>query len=270
MKIIVVSDIHLNATQPELYGLKPEERLTTCIEDINANHRDAELVVFNGDLTYRGNQAAYYQLRDLLTGLKPPHRLLLGNHDHRGLFRQVFPEAPVDRHGFIQSVHDARNARLIFLDTNAEMFHYGVLCPDRLAWLAERLAEEPTKPTYLFMHHPAIISGLKMMDQAALRNPDLLAEVLEPFDQIRFIFWGHLHRPITGLWQDRPYCILRSTNHQVAFDLETDQLLGCNEPPAYGIALIEPDQTVIHFHDFLDDSPTYPLGKDKPTLEKNP
>jgi hypothetical protein len=48
---------------------------------------------------------------------------------------------------------------------------------------------------------------------------------------------------------------LRGTNHQVQLDLKADDYLPfTHEPPAYCVALLEPQQTIVHFHDYLDDS----------------
>ncbi len=43
--------------------------------------------------------------------------------------------------------------------------------------------------------------------------------------------------------------------HQVALDWETEYPVPYTfEPPNYNVIFLEPDKTVVHHHDFLDDS----------------
>ncbi len=43
--------------------------------------------------------------------------------------------------------------------------------------------------------------------------------------------------------------------HQVALDWETETPVPFTlEPPGYNVIFLEPDKTVVHHHDFLDDS----------------
>ena len=82
IKLIHVTDLHLVEPGERLFGLDPLAQLESCIDHINRNHPDTDLVVFSGDLTDDGAPSAYAALADRLTTLKPPFRLMLGNH-HR-------------------------------------------------------------------------------------------------------------------------------------------------------------------------------------------
>ena len=81
---------------------------------------------------------------------------MMGNHDVRETFRQVFPEVPT-HDGFVQYVVDQGPLRLMMLDTLEEGRHGGGFCETRAAWLRRRLAEEPARATVIvFMHHPPV------------------------------------------------------------------------------------------------------------------
>ena len=92
MKIIQLSDPHLMTPGGLLYGSDPLTRLEACHADIGKNHADADLVVISGDLTNDGERAAYAALRERLAQFSPSCRLMLGNHDDRALFLEMFPE----------------------------------------------------------------------------------------------------------------------------------------------------------------------------------
>jgi hypothetical protein len=75
---------------------------------------------------------------------------------------------------------------------------------------------------------------------------------------IRHIFFGHVHRPVSGSWRGVPFSALRGLNHQVWLDFSVSQGIPCSlEPPAYAVILIDADSTIVHLHDFLDPSPKY-------------
>lgn len=100
------------------------------------------------------------------------------------------------------------------------------------------------------------------MDRIALAERAAFAEVIAPYrSRIRHLFFGHVHRPISGSWQGIPFSTLRGTSHQVWFDLNKDCVhLASHEPPAYGVVLIGQETVVVHTHDFLDASPRFPFS----------
>lgn len=263
-KLIHITDTHFVESGRLLYGLDPQARLAAAIADINAHHRDAALVVITGDLAHWGERAAYEALRETLDDLIPPCIPLLGNHDDRGAYRSVFPAAPVDAAGFVQGHYDLDADRLLFLDTNQPGTHAGWYCEQRQEWLRRSLAEAGQRPLHLFMHHPPFEIGLAPMDRIGLMQRDAVQEIVRPHRrQVRHVYFGHVHRPIAGSWMGIPFSTLRATNHQVWLDWSATELAavpGSHEPPAYAVVLLDGENVVIHFHDYLDDSRKFPLG----------
>jgi 3',5'-cyclic-AMP phosphodiesterase len=261
-----LTDPHVTpAGAPPLYGLDPGERLAAAVADIARRHgpggaAPAAFAVVTGDLTHNGEPEAYGRLRDLLAGLPCPAHLLLGNHDERDAFRAAFPDATVDEAGFVQSAFDTPAGRFITLDTKEPGTHAGRLGPDRLAWLAARLAEAET-PVLLFLHHPPYRVGIVGMDEIPLLDADALWDVLKPHRaRVRHLFHGHLHRPLSGSWHGIPCSSLRGTAHQVALDFsERPTVPGSHEPPAYALVRVTGDDVVVHTHDFLDATATFDM-----------
>ncbi|MEO5755325.1 MAG: phosphodiesterase [Mesorhizobium sp.] len=249
MKIIQISDPHLTAPGGLLYGSDPLSRLEASLADIGKNHADAELVVISGDLTNDGERTAYAALKEKLAEFAPPCRLLLGNHDDRALFLEMFPDAAAER-GFVQSIVDSSEGRLILLDTLDSGHVEGKLCEARLTWLDEKLREARDRPAFIFMHHPPFRIHMPELDDVRLADADAFHEVLQRHGNVRHIFAGHVHRPIAGSWRGIPVSTLRSTNHQTALDFSGSWSLG-HEPPAYAVIFIDGDGVVVHFHDFL-------------------
>ncbi len=262
MKLIHLTDTHFVPKGETLYGRDPRATLEKAVADINENHADAELAVITGDLTHWGEPESFQNLAEVLKNLKPPLQLLIGNHDDRAVFAEVFPDQARDENGFIQSLRQTSAGHFIFLDTVLAGTHAGHFCKERRTWLLRALDRATDgRDIFLFMHHPPFVIGMPSMDRIGLMEAEEFRQVVEPFKgQIRHLFYGHVHRPMSGSWLGIPFSTLRAMNHQVWFALGSDeQLPGSFEPPAYSVALIEVDRVVVHTHDFMDDSPKFAM-----------
>lgn len=260
MKIIHLTDPHLVPAGHRLYGLDPQQRLSTAIADINTHHADAAFALITGDLAHKGEPSAYQALREVLAALRIPCHLLLGNHDDRAAFRSAFPEREVDSDGFVQSVLETQAGRFMLLDTNQPGTHAGWYCERRLAWLDAQLATAPDD-VFLAMHHPPLALGIPPLDVIGLAQQRELAAVVARHGKVRHVFFGHVHRPVHGAWGRISISTQRALNHQVApcFEETPGCIPGSHEPPAYAVVLIEPHSLVIHDIDFLDKSPRFDL-----------
>jgi 3',5'-cyclic AMP phosphodiesterase CpdA len=259
MKLIQISDLHFVPPGMLLYGLDPRARLEAAIADINEHHGDAELCLFTGDLADRGTPEAYDALRETLAELQVPFRLMIGNHDSRSNFQSAFPEAPRDEHGFVQTVVATGAGDIILLDTNEPGTHAGRFCAQRQAWLKARLAETAGQPICIFMHHPPLDIGIPGMDIIGLEDKQDFAAAVTGAGagqaKIRHIFFGHVHRPMSGSWRGIPYASLRSLVHQVPLDLVSETLEPFEQtPPAYNVIILNGEDTVVHHHEFLNDT----------------
>ena len=139
MKIIQITDTHLMPRGTELHGLNPCERLEACIASIKEFHSDAEMCIITGDLTDRGHRKAYHNFREILEQLPMPFHPLIGNHDHRKIFSEVFPEVPLDKYGFVQQMLENPLGRFLLLDTVEHGKNWGSYCEKRGAWLRSQL-----------------------------------------------------------------------------------------------------------------------------------
>ncbi len=255
MKIIQITDTHIGAPDERICGLSPIERLTACVADIETNHSDAAFCVFTGDLSDAGKPAAYNVLSEILSPLSPPVILLPGNHDHREHLCEAFPELQRDHNGFVQNHLRRDEGDFIFLDTLDQGRDSGLYCSARRDWLRRSLDQTQGRPVYLFMHHPPFDVALPSLDALGLDEKEAFAELLSGFDNIRHLFFGHVHRPIAGSWQNISFTTLRGTNHSVPLDFTTTGYVPRSyEPPSYAVVLIDDDKVLVHLHDFLDDT----------------
>jgi 3',5'-cyclic-AMP phosphodiesterase len=260
MKFIHLTDTHIVPEGQRLYGRDPAVTLRAAVAHINHHHPDAAFVVITGDLTERGELAAYVALQRTLAPLVPPCHLVIGNHDRHANFFAVFDAFPPGGSGHLQYVRRYDDGTCILLDTVKPGEPGGELCAARLAWLADTLDRHADDDVYLFMHHPPIDVGIDSMDRRGLSGREALADVLKRHRKIRHLFCGHLHRPLHGVWHGVPVACQRSTSHQVDLILSPEErTFATLEPPAYSVVLTSPAGTVVHHCDFTDGSPRFDL-----------
>lgn len=259
VRFIHFSDPQLVPSGEINYDIDPQARLRLGLEAVmrDCQKLSLDFCVITGDLTHWGERVAYEVLRDELTVLPFPVYLLMGNHDRRDNFSSAFPRHPADASGFVQYVVDNAAGRMIFLDTLDDGKRGGVLCDKRLLWLKQQLDEAAGRSVYLFMHHPPFKVGLSVMDDDNLANSEAFWAIIEPFKaQVQHIFFGHLHRTVTGNWNGIGYSCPLSTVHQTAFVFEDKKPSRVSpEPPAYHLVELKPEQVVVHSRLFLHSEP---------------
>ena len=94
------------------------------------------------------------------------------------------------------------------------------------------------------MHHPPFNIGIPTLDRINLQEDKLrIRQIVNDFPNIKHLFFGHVHRSVSGSWHGISFSTLRGTNHQVQLDLKTEDYLSINhESPAYYVILLEPQQ----------------------------
>ena len=266
MKFVIITDPHFVPEGERLFGLDPRANLARAVEVINRDHPDITLVILLGDLTQRGERAAYARIPATLAPLKAPLVPMTGNHDSRQELHRAFPQTDRDPGGFVQALRVFDAASILTLDTLDEDggSSAGYLCAERLAFMEQSLDEAPAdRPLLMFQHHPPFDTGLPAMDRIKLRNPDEEWAVIARTRRPDYLFMGHVHRPIAGLWRGIPFHIQRGVSHQVAFDFENkDGLPGNHEEPEYALVEAGPGGVVIHQRPFNYQGPRF-LMSDK-------
>lgn len=259
MQFIHLTDTHLTNPGKTLFGIDPAARLRAAVADINGRFAGASFVIVTGDLAHRGDPDAYDLLRTALDDLKIPVHLGIGNHDNRANFLALFPRTPADGAGFVQYSFVAGGHTFVMLDSVDAGKSSGILDAARLNWLRTILAARKTKRVFLFLHHAPVALGIPDLDDIGLRNAAEFGDVLSEADCVRHIFFGHVHRPVSGTWRGIPFSTQRSLVNQSALNPRRDGgILDNLEPPAYSIVNVaESGDIVVHHHDFMDESPEF-------------
>ena len=234
MIIAQISDSHID---PQSDMLEHRLRDLRCVVDnLNNLNPAPDIVIHTGDVVHNGSQEKYDLALTILGDIRVPLHVCAGNRDDRNLIAKNFRTGRDIAPGseFLQYSIEDYPVRLIALDTLCATTNMGDYCQERADALSRILAEEPQKPTALFMHHPPfeIVNSKYRFQFDDWDKVDHLARVLKNHDQVKQLFCGHTHRNSNGEILGVP----ASTVPSIAIDLRFgDVPEGAELRPVYHI-----------------------------------
>ena len=254
-KIIQITDPHLSRPGQVLWGQDPFERLKAAFKDILTFHSDAKACFITGDLTDSASSEALLWLKDTLAAFPISTYLMIGNHDIRSVFFDVFETYPRDENGFLQYSFELVDKQFICLDTKKdEPVSAGQYCEKRMRWLDSELSKT-SKDVYIFMHHPPFEVGVPYMDRIKLEEAEEFRDLISGYQNIQHIFFGHVHRPVFLTWQGITCSACPGINHQVPLVGGAVSTNYSIEPPMYAIIEFGNGEIRINLDAFLDRNP---------------
>jgi 3',5'-cyclic AMP phosphodiesterase CpdA len=257
-----ISDLHVQHGKI-VDTVRAAQHLERGIATLNRLDPRPDLVVMTGDLTEHGRTEEYQVLQSIISRLEIPYWMIPGNHDSPARLREVFAQERYLQSGsaFIHYAIDTFPIRILALDTTVPGQSHGALCAARLAWLADRLAEQPGRPTVVLMHHPPFDTGIRQMDAIGLLGGrQEFIELITPYSNIERVLCGHVHRTIVCRVGNAVASTCPGTSHQVELDLRDPGGLGANfEPPGYQLHWFHPGGGAVTHHALIGqfDGPYY-------------
>lgn len=198
MIIAQISDTHIVPKGQEWKSLPKTQvagRLRLVVDNLNRLNPKPDVVLLTGDAIDDAGREGYDHLKEILESLTTPLYIIPGNHDNREDMRKAFShENYMPHQGYIQYAIDDYPVRLVALDTLIPHEGHGILCEERIGWLTRTLQENTEKPTLLFMHHPLIKTGQKLLDRVRCHTSDDFEAIVESFPNIIGILSGHYHK----------------------------------------------------------------------------
>jgi len=218
MIIAQITDFHIGY-KGRNKACKNAVRLQQVLTAIGKLRRKPDLILATGDLVEHPESWAYELLKEHLSELDIPIHFLMGNHDARAPFKQVFPHAEFNQ-GFLQYAIDTHPVKIIALDTLKQGHHGGAFCKEREQWLKAELDKDTEKPTLIAMHHPPIKSGIPWLtaqnnDNWVIRLRTLLSE----YNNVVHMIAGHIHRNIYTQFAGTTISVSEAVAPQVKLEL---------------------------------------------------
>ena len=241
--LVQLSDPHIGADWAE--G-DPTARLAAAVRSVRALGRPDAAVV-TGDLADLASDGEYEVVREVLDSLGSPIHVLPGNHDDRRALHRHFGVPGGDGEP-VQYSSDLGPLRLVVLDSTRPGADPGSLDGGRLDWLDAELEAAPELPTIVAMHHPPILTGVRLWDELGLPLSDRrgLRDVVWRHPQVCRVIAGHVHRVMTGNFAGCPVLSAPSTYVQARLDFDAQELRLTPEPAGFGVHVMVDGELTSH------------------------
>ncbi|MEZ0139976.1 metallophosphoesterase [Microbacterium sp. NRRL B-14842] len=244
-----ISDTHLPGERSPLYGsgADADANLAEMLDRLVASGLRPDALLFTGDLTDRGDAAAYGRLRELVT---PAAAALgcevvwaAGNHDDRRAMRSELGLAGAGDEPIVE-VRWFGGMRVIVVDSTVPGAHWGEVPSSQLVRLEGELSTAAPQGTLLLLHHPPLPTVLDLAVTVELRNQDALAAVLRGSD-VRGILSGHVHHPSFGTFAGIPVAVASSSAYGQDLAQPVGATRGQDAAQGYNLVHVYAD-TIVH------------------------
>lgn len=244
-----ISDTHLPGERSPLYGsgADADANLAEMLDRLVASGLRPDALLFTGDLTDRGDAAAYQRLRELVT---PAAEALgcevvwaAGNHDDRRAMRSELGLAGAGDEPIVE-VRWFGGMRVIVVDSTVPGAHWGEVPSSQLDRLEGELSTAAPQGTLLLIHHPPLPTVLDLAVTVELRDQDALAAVLRGSD-VRGILSGHVHHPSFGTFAGIPVAVASSSAYGQDLAQPVGATRGQDAAQGYNLVHVYAD-TIVH------------------------
>ncbi len=244
-----ISDTHLPGERSPLYGsgADADANLAEMLDRLVSSGLRPDALLFTGDLTDRGDAAAYKRLRELVTpaadALGCEVVWAAGNHDDRRAMRSELGLAGAGAEPIVE-VRWFGGMRVIVVDSTVPGAHWGEVPSSQLDRLAGELSTAAPQGTLLLIHHPPLPTVLDLAVTVELRDQDALAAVLRGSD-VRGILSGHVHHPSFGTFAGIPVAVASSSAYGQDLAQPVGATRGQDAAQGYNLVHVYAD-TIVH------------------------
>lgn len=188
-RIVQITDSHLgNSDGDTLLSMNADEGLSDVLELAVTQQPSVDLVLCTGDISNNANLSAYQRFYTLVRdNLMTPMAWVPGNHDHADLMEALVPNSS-------RRVIEMDHWALILLDSHVVGETYGHLSKLEFDFLTNALNANRDKHIMISFHHQPIPIGSEWMDKYIIDNAHDFWSLIEPYDNIKSIVWGHVHQ----------------------------------------------------------------------------
>jgi len=181
---IQISDIHIDDDK-FVMGVDSQTNLAAIVNFISRQDYDA--LIISGDLAHNGTLESYQKLQKILYPIETKIYVLPGNHDNLSKLSQIFNQSSF------------RNLiigcwEVITIDSVQVGKVSGRLSDEQLHSLSQQISSSSAKYIALCLHHPPVSMQSDWDDEMSLENPDDFFAVIDQYDNIKAVMWGHCHQ----------------------------------------------------------------------------
>lgn len=250
LRILQITDTHLYADPKQrLAGLNTDDSLKQLLQIARQCILPVDLVLVTGDLVHDATASGYQRLRDHILTLNAPALCIPGNHDLNPVMKdnlscENISTDIVSRHG---------DWVLIMLDSTKPGKVEGHLSSDQLKQLNSGLKAYPDRHILVCLHHHPVSLGSAWIDKIALDNPEEFFSILDKYNNVRGLLWGHAHQPYEG--ERNGVKLMGSPSTSIQFKPRQDKFGIDPAPPGLRWLALLPDGNMETGIEYLQDTP---------------
>ncbi len=210
VRLLQISDCHVGPNSSEnLLGMSTDESLTDVLNHITDEQQHPfDLLLATGDVSNNGGVKTYRRFLERIQNSSVQHdhfAWLPGNHD-----------APEDMNEALGTDTLVKTVELgpwllILLNTQVPGHTHGNLRPEELDTLDRALSQFSDKHVLIFMHHQPVPIGCTWLDYQKVRNQFAFFKILDQYQHVKGVSWGHVHQEFTSDYQGVPLFSTPST-----------------------------------------------------------
>ena len=204
------------------------------MELVAAEQGNIDLVLATGDLSQDGSSESYRRFHECMEAFSCPVYWLPGNHD----LTDIMANHQLAKH-MSPCVIAMENWHIIMLDSTIRGKVPGNFAESELVFLREALQQAEGKHVLIALHHQPVPVGSEWLDQQIVGNAAKFFAILDQFDNIKNVIWGHVHQVFEGERNGVKLMSVPSTCVQFlpnSFDFAVDR-----ENPGYRWLDLHPD-----------------------------
>ncbi|MFT6122330.1 MAG: Icc protein [Oleiphilaceae bacterium] len=192
LNIVHLTDCHLTKSEGgELLGMNTRDSLEAVMGEVNKLHGEPDYVLATGDLAQDASSEAYQYFKSKMSRFTCPVSWFPGNHDDRDVMQQV-----VGAGSELTKVFRIGRWQFILLDSMVNGKVHGFLESNELKVLETALNERPDLHTIVCLHHHPVDIESAWLDNIGLHNRDDFFKIIDQFDNVKAILWGHIHQQL--------------------------------------------------------------------------
>lgn len=191
VRLVQITDCHIFAQAGQrLHGLDTRRSFEAVSAAALAEYEELDLILATGDLSQDGSAGSYRYLAERFDATDLPVFWLPGNHDDSAVLLEHFVG---------ERISPARCLlvgawQIVLLDSTVSGQVHGRVSPAQLDFLDTALNAHPDRHALVCLHHQAVATGSRWIDDKGLLGADEFRQRVTSHDQVRAVIWGHVHQ----------------------------------------------------------------------------
>lgn len=241
LKVLQFTDTHFfQDSSHKLLGVDTAASFAEVYKKAVLQHGIPDLFLLTGDLSQDETEASYRRLSEAMSKAGAPCYYLPGNHDRREEMKRGLLSAGT----YFASDRSivAGKWQIILLDTLVEGEVGGHLEEPEFDFLRKCLDERPHLYSLVCLHHHPVAMGAKWLDQIGVDNGAELIGLLEKYQSVKGVLWGHVHQQFDS--NHAQFVLMATPSTCVQFKCSND--FGVDAlPPGYRYLELGPDGSIV-------------------------